>query len=269
MRAFFSCLLLLASLASLACEGSESAPRESFGPVLDELVSVELWKAANWGREALGEDGYFAFPEAVRRVSVDVGAYELKVTKGHLIKRDIGVVAIEPMSERWDSWPKDPRVIGVPVAISLERGTLDFNVNVSHGTSSLLKTMPGTAFSDEVMKTVEVRRVPAVRLEDVLERIPPDLKIWFLKTDIQGLDLQALKSAGEHLRRVRRVRVEIINAELYEKSGPESMSTEQEFHDYMKSMGFSVEREMPTPKLEWLEERSWLDVDYMNDHWDG
>ena len=114
----------------------------------------------------------------------------------------------------------------------------------------------------KIMKTVEVRRVPGVRLEDVFERIPRDLAIEFLKTDIQGLDLQALKSAGAHLRRVKEVRTEIINSPLYEPSGPESMSSEQEFHEYMRSMGFTLVREEPTPN------REWLDAYYLNEHWD-
>jgi len=259
MRAHLFSFLLI---ASLACDGSSNQPVR-FDPSLDQLVTSEQWKASNSGRNVFREDGFFAIPEGVERVWIDLGAYKLTVT-GEALSRndDLAIIAIEPMFEHWETWPKNPRLIGVPAAISLERGMLEFNANEADGTNSLLETKPGTRFADNVMRTVEVRSVPSVRLEDVLERIPRDLPIDFLKTDIQGMDLQALKSAGAQLQRVKRVQTEIINSALYEKSGPESMSTEQEFLDYMKSMGFSLVGESPTPN------REWLDAFYANDRWD-
>jgi FkbM family methyltransferase len=256
-------ILIPVLLFVCATSGCELDQKERFDPTLQQLVSNELWKASNRGRIPLGAGGYFSFPDHVRSVIVDVGAHKLERTKRYLRRDpDVSIVAIEPLWEPWESWPDEPRVIGVPVAISLERKMLEFNVNSNEDTSSLLDTIPGNKF-EVTMKTVEVRQVPGVRLEDVLERIPPDLPIVFLKTDIQGMDLAALKSASEHLRRVKRVQTEIINLELYEKDRPEAMGTEQEFHDYMKSMGFSLVREVPTP------ERWWVDAFYENDHWDG
>ena len=70
-------------------------------------------------------------------------------------------------------------------------------------------------FAKNFQKTIAVRRVPAVRLEDVLERIPAHISVEFLKTDIQGLDLQALKSAGDQILRVKRIQTEIMNTPLY------------------------------------------------------
>jgi len=54
-----------------------------------------------------------------------------------------------------------------------------------------------------------------------------------LKTDIQGLDLKALKSAGDPILRVKRIQTEIMNTALYEKTSAESMSSEQEFQSYL------------------------------------
>ena len=135
-------------------------------------------------------------------------------------------------------------------------------MNESDGTNSLLKTRAGSLFEKTGQKTIEVRKVPAVRLEDVLERIPAHLSIEFLKTDIQGLDLQALKSAGDQILRVKRIQTEIMNTALYEKASAESMSSEQEFQSYMKSRGFTLVGEKVTPN------REWLDAFYANDRWD-
>ena len=76
-----------------------------------------------------------------------------------------------------------------------------------------------------------------------------------------GMDLAALMSAGEQLRRVKEVHTEIINDPSYKKGGKGSMSSEEEFHSYMASMGFSPYREIPAP------ERWVVDVFYRNDSW--
>ena len=236
----------------------ETLPLTPSGP-LRSAVSDDLWKAANRGRVPFGADGSFAFPSTVERVVVDVGAYKLRRTR-HFLREDpgVGIVAVEPLSEPWAEWPKSRRVIGVPAAVSLSRGELEFNVNEKDVTSSLLDTTDGSLLSTE---TVEVRRVPGVRLEDVLERIPSELPIIFLKTDVQGMDLAVLMSAGEQLRRVREVHSEIINDPSYEPDGLGSMSSEEEFTDYMASMGFSVAKEIPAPER-WI-----VDVFYQNDSW--
>lgn len=252
-----SCCLILALL------GCDSPPAtQNFDPTIRQLVTEEQWKASNHNRTVFREDGFFSIPEGVKRVWIDVGAYKLRVTRRAMRDNpDLAIIAIEPMHEHWQGWPDNPRVIGVPVAISLERGMLEFNLNETDGTNSLLKTKKGGVF-EAVMVTVDTRQVPGVRLEDVIERIPEDVTIGFVKTDIQGMDLQALKSAGERLRRVERVQTEIVNLAMYEKSGPESMSSEKEFFDHMTSMGFSLVGELSTPN------REWLDAFYVNDSGD-
>jgi len=248
---------LMLALATLGA--SPSLAEICFDPSIRDLVAPDLWKASNHGRVPFREDGYFSFPDSVQRVVVDVGAYKLRRTS-HFLREDPGVaiVAVEPLSEPWKTWPDDPRVVGVPAAISLERGVLHFNVNEKNVTSSLLDTTPESLLST---KTIEVRDVPGIRLADVLERIPTELHIIFLKTDVQGMDLAVLMSAGEHLRRAKEIHSEIVNDPSYEKKGVGSMGSEGEFHAYMASKGFSVSKEIPAPER-WI-----VDVFYKNDHW--
>ena len=251
--------LQLACLAVLLSCSLERSAATRFSADVSEVVSDALWLECNKGRRVVRDDGFFAFPNRVKRVWIDVGAHHLETT-GHLLltQPDLGLIAIEPISEAWQTWPRIDRLIGIPAAISLERGFQDFNINANPTTSSLLKSTVGHVF-EERTKTVEVRSVPVLRLEDVLERIPAHLDVDLLKTDVQGLDLQVLKSAGDQLRRVRRVRTEIINAAFYEKAGSESMSSEREFHTYMRSMGFSLVGESAAI------ERAWIDAYYRND----
>ena len=51
--------------------------------------------------------------------------------------------------------------------------------------------------------------MPGVTLRTVLRWLPAGSEVDFLKSDIQGMDLQALRSAGDQLGRLRRVQMEV------------------------------------------------------------
>lgn len=250
------------ALVSLACAAAcRPAPKGPLRPSYDihALVSRELLREANRGREMLGADGRFSLPTRVRRVWIDVGAHLLETTRHELAKsRDLVLIAIEPLAECWRAWPDDERLIAMPVAIDLQRGMLDFHVNADDATSSLAESREGTEY-DKLTRTVEVRKVPVLRLEDVLERIPLRLDVDYLKTDVQGFDFQVLQSAGEQLRRVRRVKVEVINAAIYKGPGAARPGLEQEVVDYMRGLGFRFERDSGTRPG-----RPWVDKDFVN-----
>ncbi len=232
-----------------------SSPTASF----EDLVPTELFKEANRGREVLRADGMFAFPKEVKRVWVDVGAHHLETTRDLVEENaDVAIVAIEPLSECWEYWPASERVIGVPVAIFLERGRRDFHVNKVDATSSLGASIMGSRF-DGIIKTVEVRSVPVLRLEDVLSRIPPELEISYVKSDVQGFDLQVLEPAGEQLRRVRKLRAEVINIALYDGVDSERPAGEEEMSAYLQKMGFQFLRDQDVAP-----DRRWLDKEYVN-----
>jgi FkbM family methyltransferase len=247
-----SCVLvaLLAVLAIGACRRRFDIRRQ---------VSAELLLEANHGRDIFRADGRLDFAERVKRVWVDVGAHRLETTLDAFKRdRNLGLVAIEPQSQCWSRWPKSRRLAGIPVAIYLERGTMDFFVNANDQTSSLSPSRLGTKI-DEMLKTEEVRKVPVLRLEDVLNAIPAELDIDYLKTDVQGVDLQVIQSAGEQLRRVRRVRVEIINARYYEDVAGHKTATETEMVSYMTKMGFRFAGDHGV-----VSDRDWLDQDFVN-----
>lgn len=245
-------------VAAVACSPSPAPSRTPRFDVLS-VMPIQLLRQANRGREVLRADGAFAFPKHVRRVWIDVGAHYLQTTHAAFQQnKDLGLIAIEPMEQCWRQWPASDRLIAVPVAIFVERGQRDFNVNASDATSSLAKGVPGAPLA-ELRKTVEVRKVPVLRLEDILERVPPELVITFLKTDVQSLDLQVLKSGGEELRRVFRVKTEVINDERYLDLAGERHGTEREFVDYMGQMGFAFTRD-----LDIAENRLYLDKEFVN-----
>jgi FkbM family methyltransferase len=249
--------LLAVAVCLGACARTEAPPPPSFD--IESIASPDLLRKANHGRDVLGEDGRFVLPARVRRVWIDVGAHLLETTRQAVeAEHDLALVAIEPLEECWTTWPDKVRLIALPVAISTERGFMDFHVNVSNATSSLLKSVEGNMVND-LTKTLQTRKVPVLRLEDVLERIPSDVDVEYVKTDVQGHDLQVLKSAGTQLRRVGSVRSEIINVAIYEGTGDWRPGTEAEFVAYMESQGFGFEKDSSI-----RHGRAWLDKSFVN-----
>ena len=220
-------VLALMLLSACGSPGAAVGTRPTYD--VHQIASADLLQRANRGRTIEGQDGLYVLPKGVRRAWIDVGAHLMEQTSAELRRNeDVAVVAIEPLEECWKAWDDNPRLIALPVAISTERGFLDFQVNAENATSSLLKSVEGNSVS-ELTRTVQVRKVPVLRLQDVLERIPPGVDVEFLKTDVQGHDLQVLKSAGEQIRRVERVQVEIINEAIYAGAGEWRPGTESEF----------------------------------------
>gem|GEM_PF-1721157 len=256
-------LILALAVAGIGCSSNEEGdPASRFHPGLTELVSPELLASANRGREVLKPDGTFAFPKGVERVWIDVGAHHLETTrKGFLAERSVGMIGVEPIIGAFEHWPNTARLIGLPIALSYERGEMDFHINVHELGSSLLETVPNKELplADLANKTVEIRKVPVLRLEDVMERIPADLPIEYLKVDVQGLDLQVLKSAGDHIRRVEKIRTEVTNSEFYKGEGENRRGTEAEFDEYLVSHGFRFQREFGIGPG-----RAWVDKIYLN-----
>jgi FkbM family methyltransferase len=226
-----------------------------------DVVPDELLRQANHGRTILGEDGRFVLPPRVRRVWIDVGAHHLETTREALDDRELALIAVEPLEQCWTRWPDEARLLALPVALSTERGWLDFHVNKNDATSSLLKTVDGNVAGD-LTRTVETRKVPVLRLADVLTRIPDGIDVEYLKTDVQGHDLQVLRSADEHIRRVGRIRVEVINTVIYEGRGEWKPGTGDEFVRYLSSRGFEFESDSSV-RGQWPW-RLWLDKTFVN-----
>lgn len=209
--------------------------------------AADLMRQANHDRRVFGAHNNvfaaaakLAFPAAVQRVWIDVGAYKLEKTLPTLRQRpEVGVIAIDPLREAWLAWPDEPRLIAFPVAIDDSEGVKDFHVNAFDETSSLAKSIDGS-WAGRLQKTVEVRRVFCWRLERILAAIPDSLAIEMLKVDTQGRDLQVVKSAGLAIRRVKTVVVEVLLKPAYEGEGAEKPGTEQEFIDYLGSHGFAL-----------------------------
>lgn len=231
--------------------------------------AADLMSQANHERLVFGshnnifaQSARLSFPTTVKRIWIDVGAYKLERTRTELEQHaELGLIAIDPLREAWQTWPDDPRLIAFPVAIDHSEGVKHFNVNAYDATSSLAKSRDDS-WAGRLQQTLEIRRVFALRLERILAAIPESLPIEFLKVDTQGRDLQVVKSAGPALRRIKTVQVEVLLKPAYEGEGAERPGTEQEFIDYLAQQGFAL-----TKRFDVYTNREQEDLEFENRTW--
>lgn len=135
---------------------------------------------------------------------------------------------------------KHPRLYVVPAAVSAKGAWATMGVYNSHGLSSSLSA-PSTKKA-RYMKLLrraqpEVLFVPVLSMVQVLEGIPPEVEIWFIKTDMQGHDFEALAGGGELLKRVHYLRVEAWAENVYSYEGAHNDFCNDHF-PYFTALGF-------------------------------
>jgi FkbM family methyltransferase len=173
------------------------------------------------------QDGKIVIPDWVTSIKIDVGiAYDAPHTQNWLDADPGTIVFCFEANPRWIKYlntpPKDRnynfkdyvparpgtpykelefdnigrRCFIFPVALHnvSEPTTMDFYVtDVSEGCCSLLK--PTADFS----AISQVAKVPVFSLSDFFKLLPDDKIVDFVKIDVQGVDLQVIKSAGQYI----------------------------------------------------------------------
>eukprot|EP00797_Seminavis_robusta_P024834 Sro424_g139910.1 n/a (162) ;mRNA; r:19479-19964 len=85
-------------------------------------------------------------------------------------------------------------------------GVHDFNIGSAPSCGSILKTASNNSFwcfnTKDTIKTV------ILRLERILNLVPPHIKNFHLKVDAEGADLAVLKGAGSHIKKFGTVIIE-------------------------------------------------------------
>jgi len=130
-------------------------------------------------------------------------------------------------------------------ALSKEKWATEMNVTSAFG--------PGPAGFDFV---------PVIPLQDLLDSIPTDLEIEFLKTDTQGFDLSVLKSASrEAIRRVTRIQSETYSAGNQRYAAQNNRLVE-DWIPFMAEMGYELTNPVKDGKVGVLEyDAMWKRVD--------
>ena len=170
---------------------------------------------------------------------VDIGAHDGSVFSLPYAKdRNNLVYAIEPIPELAEKI----RSYGLPnlhvfcAAIGEEEGLATFYLNQDTQTSSLLPSNADGVWMPYVdsLKTIKTLEVSVVRLDNFMKsnRI---VEIDLLKVDAQGYDLQVIKSAGDLIRKVKRIQLEVQITPLYKGS-----ASKYEILEYLEASGFRL-----------------------------
>lgn len=206
------------------------------------------------------ENGKIVIPESIKRIKFDIGiAIEAIHTEDWLNKdpEHLLVFGFEALpycinetkkyfSQPSSKWKKDNVIntswlnnqfIIIPVAIGNKSNeTVDFFVtNNNIGCSSLLK--PSNVLERAGVSLENIISVPIFKLSDFFELLPLDTidYIEYIKVDVQGMDLEVIKSGGEYISdKVVFVTMEAETTQ-YENASDNNLKN---MIDYMNSIGF-------------------------------
>jgi len=229
-----------------------------------EVPSLEKRNRLSTISKDFTEDGMFKIPEGIKRIWIDVGAdwgsfageslvvnREFRVDKPSLRSEfinssDILSISIEANGEYYNRLKLINRVIPLPIVMSNKEGILSFKEYEGPGCSSLLNPeINSSPHIPQLCKVIKkVHQIPSLRLERIIDMIPTEFPIEFLKVDAQGVDVDVIKSAGITIKRVKKIIIEVqsrtnstqINF-LYKGT-----NTKQDATEYMDKIGFELNR---------------------------
>jgi FkbM family methyltransferase len=148
-----------------------------------------------------------------------------------------------------------PNYVVLPMAIAERDGSSTFYLNRYSECSSLLPFVPEGLkewVGGEVFQVEAALTVPTIRLDTFLNQAGIG-KVAYLKTDTQGCDLTVIRSAGERLRDIERISLEVQTTliPLYRDAcrkeevlafltgaGFELISSEKQSHDQEENLTF-------------------------------
>ena len=173
---------------------------------------------------------------------VDVGAHlgesSFRYAKEHPTTT---VYAFEPnLKLAADQFNRLPNYIVLPMAVTETNGFSNFLLNGNTAVSSLLpfnaEGLRQWVGKEQILDSTKVL-VPTIRLDTFMEMLRLE-RIDYLKIDAQGADFAVIRSAGEHLKRIQKIKLEVAvtPTQLYDGA-----ASKKEIVEYLLSRGFALE----------------------------
>ncbi|MBL1173896.1 FkbM family methyltransferase [Pantanalinema sp. GBBB05] len=195
------------------------------------------------------------------RIWIDVGAHLGQTTLPQAkAEPDLTVYAFEP-NTKLAAQITDvvPNYVVIPAAIASQNGLSQFHINADDATSSLLPfDQKGLQqwIGGEQLQVKQVTIVPTIRLDTLLNQRHIRY-VDYLKIDSQGGDFEVIQSAGERLKDIGKIKLEvaITSTQLY--AGAHS---KDEIIDYLVKQGFIL---IKTEKQSYDQEENLTFI-----HWD-
>lgn len=175
------------------------------------------------------------------RIWIDVGSHLGEYTIS-FAREDpsITVFAFEPnLKQASQCFGLLPNFVVIPMAVEEHQGCADFYINAFEAASSLYpmnETARQQWIGGEQLKVVQKISVPVIRL-DTFMNLLEIRKVEFLKIDAQGADFSVVKSAGDRLKDIDKIALEVAVTPSQLYSGA---SSKDEITDYLKEAGFKL-----------------------------
>jgi FkbM family methyltransferase len=164
----------------------------------------------------------------IERLGVDV-VLDVGANEGQYARRlrevgyDARIVSLEPQRDAFEKLRAlaagDPRWEVHKVAVGSEPGTAQLNVGAFNTTSSLVPVASSFA-EHEAFVLVGTETVDVVPLDAAVDEFLEPHERLFLKVDIQGLELDVLRSAPATVARALAFEVEVPLVHIYESDLP-------------------------------------------------
>jgi FkbM family methyltransferase len=159
--------------------------------------------------------------DLVLDVGANVGQYAKRLRLAGYEKR---IVSFEPLSDAFAALERnvtgDPLWTARRLALGDEDGAADIHVAGNSWSSSLLDMGERHLASAPESAYVGSESVPVARLDTIWDDVVRDGERVFLKLDVQGFEMHALRGATQQLDRVAGVQVELALTKLYEGDSP-------------------------------------------------
>jgi FkbM family methyltransferase len=172
---------------------------------------------------------------------IDVGAH--RGEKSLPIAREnpmVRVYAFEPnLKLAMQLAGRLPNFVVIPMAVGEQDATMDFYLNAFEAASSLLPFHPeglSQCKGERDLRVVEKRPVPVIRLDSFMDAAGIS-DVDFLKVDAQGADLSVVRSAGERLKDIHRIEMEVRVTQVPVYAGS---ARKDEVLDFMERAEFDL-----------------------------
>jgi len=199
-------------------------------------------KSNYWNRRALRRFGDKITGRArLGGTWIDVGAHHGETTLQYAKQNpDLRVFAFEPnLSAAVKLMGQAPNYLVIPMAVAEKDGVANLHVNEFDAASSLLpfnEASLKTWIGGEALKVNSTATVSTIRL-DTFMNLAKIKNVDFLKIDTQGADLVVVKSAGERLRDVAKITLEVDIKPVPLYAGAPS---KEEVLAFLSEAGFSL-----------------------------
>jgi FkbM family methyltransferase len=148
-----------------------------------------------------------SFPPEAKKLIINVGSNDDPPISSD---PSIYTIGVEPVLKTAARIKPNPKLFVITAAIGPRQGLAKFFTYANGGVASSLSEAENFNWAYTPDGYPPVLFVPVITLKTLLEAIPPEIVIVYLKIDAEGWDLDVVESAGDSISRAQTVQTEIL-----------------------------------------------------------